>query len=65
MPKPRNCSFCGNEFPAGHGMLFIRNDGTMLWFCSNKCRKSSLKFHRDSRKLKWTSYYGKKEKGKG
>jgi large subunit ribosomal protein L24e len=65
MPKPRKCSFCGDDFPAGTGMMYIKNDGTILWFCSSKCRKSSLKFKRDARKLKWTKYFGKEEKGRG
>ena len=65
MPKPKKCSFCGKNFPAGTGMIFVKNDGTLLWFCASKCRKSSLNFKRDSRKFKWTNYYGKEEKGKG
>ncbi|MFQ5762227.1 MAG: 50S ribosomal protein L24e [Candidatus Bathyarchaeia archaeon] len=65
MARPHLCAFCGREFPHGYGMLYVRNDGSLLWYCSNKCRKSSLQLHRDSRKLKWTSYYGKKGKGKG
>ena len=64
MPRPRKCSFCGGEFPAGPGMMFIKNDGSILWFCSSKCRKSSLFLRRDARKLKWTTYFGKEEKGK-
>ncbi|MGD8545372.1 MAG: 50S ribosomal protein L24e [Candidatus Bathyarchaeota archaeon] len=65
MPKSRKCSFCGNEFPPGTGMMYVKDDGSVLWFCSSKCRKSSLKLRRDSRKLKWTTYFGKEEKGKG
>jgi large subunit ribosomal protein L24e len=64
VPKSRNCSFCGNEFPPGTGMIYIRNDGTVLWFCSSKCRKSSIELKRDSRKVKWTKYFGKEEKGR-
>jgi len=64
LPKPRKCSFCGNEFPLGTGMMYVKNDGSILWFCSSKCRKSSLKLRRDARKLKWTTYFGKEEKGK-
>ena len=45
-------------------MMYVKNDGSILWFCSSKCRKSALKLKRDSRKLKWTAYYGKEEKGK-
>lgn len=64
MPKTRKCSFCGSEFPGGTGMMYVRNDGSILWFCSSKCRKNSLKLGRDARKLKWTAYFGKEEKGK-
>ena len=64
MPKPRHCSFCGDDFPSGTGIMYVRNDGAILWFCSSKCRKSSLKLRRDARKLPWTKYYGKEEKGK-
>jgi large subunit ribosomal protein L24e len=64
VPKSRNCSFCGNEFPPGTGMMYVRNDGTILWFCSSKCRKSSINLKRDARKVKWTKYFGKEEKGR-
>jgi large subunit ribosomal protein L24e len=64
LPKPRKCSFCGHDFPPGTGMMFIKNDGSILWFCSSKCRKSSLFMGRDARKLKWTAYFGKEEKGR-
>lgn len=64
MPKPRRCSFCGHDFLPGTGMMYVRNDGAVLLFCSSKCRKSSLKLRRDPRKLKWTAYFGKEEKGK-
>jgi Ribosomal protein L24E len=53
------CSFCGREILPGHGMMFVRNDGTILWFCSGKCRKSMLKLKRDPKKLKWTAFYMK------
>ena len=65
MPRPRRCSFCGDEFPAGTGIMYVLNDGTVLWYCSSKCRKSSVNMRRDSRRLKWTQYYGKEEKGRG
>ena len=64
MVKTQKCSFCGRDIEPGTGMMFVRNDGTVLWFCSSKCRKSALKLRRDSRKLPWTAYYGKEEKGK-
>jgi large subunit ribosomal protein L24e len=44
--------------------MYVKSDGTILWFCSGKCRKNSLKLGRDPRKLRWTKYFGKEEKGK-
>jgi len=64
VPRPRLCSFCGHDFPPGIGIMYVRNDGTILWFCSSKCRKSSVKLRRDARKVRWTKYFGKEEKGK-
>ena len=43
-------------------MMYVKNDGSTLWFCSSKCRKNALKLKRDPRKLKWTEYYQKEEK---
>ncbi|QIW23115.1 50S ribosomal protein L24e [Sulfolobus sp. S-194] len=57
MPSVKQCSFCGHEIPPGTGLMYVRNDGTILWFCSSKCRKSMLKLHRDPKKLKWTKSY--------
>ena len=64
MPKSKNCSFCGHEFPPATGMMYVKNDGTLLWFCSSKCKKSAVILKRDSRKVKWTKYFGKEEKGR-
>jgi len=64
VPRPRLCSFCGHEFLPGTGIMYVRNDGTIVWFCSSKCRKSSVKLRRDARKVRWTKYFGKEEKGK-
>jgi large subunit ribosomal protein L24e len=58
------CSFCGKEFPSASGSMHVKNDGTILYFCSGKCQKSEMKLGRDPRKLKWTVYHGKKERGR-
>jgi len=63
LPVQKKCSLCGKEFTTGTGMMYVKNDGTTSWFCSSKCRKS-FHFGRDPRKLKWTQYYGKEERGK-
>jgi large subunit ribosomal protein L24e len=57
MPRPMNCSFCGNPIEPGTGLMYVLNDGTIMWFCSRKCFKS-YKMNRDPRKLKWTRKYG-------
>ncbi len=57
MPTTHKCAFCGREFPHGKGTLYVKNDGTRLWFCSRKCRISMIDFKRDPRKFKWTEKY--------
>jgi large subunit ribosomal protein L24e len=50
------CAFCGNEIPKGKGIMFVKADGTVLYFCSSKCRKN-FNLGRVGRKLKWTKAY--------
>ena len=64
MPRKHTCSFCGHEFEAGTGMMYVKNDGTIYWFCSSKCRKSQLRLKRDPRKLKWTARYNSSGAGR-
>ncbi|BAJ50291.1 large subunit ribosomal protein L24e [Candidatus Caldarchaeum subterraneum] len=54
MVRTHRCSFCGREFTHGKGMLYVKNDGTLLWFCSRKCRIYMVEHGKDPRKLKWT-----------
>ena len=56
MPVIRTCSYCGRTIEPGTGLMYVKNDGTILWFCSGKCFKS-WKMKRDPRKLKWTTRY--------
>ncbi|UCC21003.1 MAG: ribosomal protein L24e family protein [Promethearchaeota archaeon] len=59
MVKVKKCSFCGYDIPIGRGIMFVRRDGTVLNFCTNKCRKSMLDYKKKARKTRWTAYYGK------
>ena len=59
MPREHTCSFCGHVIPPGTGVMYVKNDGTIYWFCSRRCRISMLEFGRDPRKLKWTKKYVK------
>ncbi|MCJ7609710.1 50S ribosomal protein L24e [Candidatus Bathyarchaeota archaeon] len=55
MPRTYNCSFCSREISPSTGMMYVRNDGTILRFCSSKCRKAVLDRGADPRKLKWAT----------
>ncbi|MDP1695668.1 MAG: 50S ribosomal protein L24e [archaeon] len=58
------CIFCGKDEAFMRGTNLIKNDGSVNYFCSNKCRKNTIKLGRDKRKFKWTEAYRiKKEKG--
>ncbi len=59
MPTERICSFCGRKIKPGTGIMYVKTDGTIYYFCSGKCRKNMLKLGRDPRKLKWTKKYVK------
>lgn len=60
MPTTHKCAFCGREFLQGKGILYVKRDGTQLWFCSRKCRVSMIDFRRDPRKYRWTEKYAPK-----
>lgn len=49
------CSFCSEEIPKGCGEMFVFKDGAMLYFCSSKCKKNSIRLKREGRLMKWTS----------
>ncbi len=56
------CSFCGSELPIGGGKLFARKEGTVFYFCSNKCEKNQIVLGRKPVKTKWTESYIKLKK---
>lgn len=56
------CNFCRETIERGTGSMYIKNDGTILNFCSMKCKKSMLKMKRDPAKTSWTKL-AKKKKG--
>jgi len=47
------CSFCGKEIPEGKGVMYVKIDGKIKWFCSSKCEKNALKLKRNPRKVRW------------
>lgn len=51
------CGFCGKEESSFRGVHLIKNDGSIVFFDSSKCRKNALKLERDNKKFKWTEAY--------
>ena len=51
------CIFCGKEEYAFKGVHLIKNDGSVAYFCSSKCRFNVLKLRRDKRKIGWTEAF--------
>ena len=59
MPERRICNFSGDEIEPGTGMMFVRRDGSVLWFKNSKARKNMVILKRNSRRVKWTRHYVK------
>lgn len=53
MPIIRKCSFCGGKLEPGTGVMFVKNDGMVLFFCSSKCERNH-KLGRKPQKVRWT-----------
>jgi len=60
MPK---CSFCSNTLETGTGVMFVKNDGKVLYFCSKKCERNMVNLRRESKDVRWVTKK-KKEKTK-
>jgi len=46
------CSFCSSSFKAS-GKMFVKNDGTVVYFCGSKCEKNYM-LGRESKSRKWS-----------
>ena len=57
MAEKRICSFCGAEIEPGTGKMFIKKDGTVLNFCTNKCYKNMIELKRVPRTTAWTAKF--------
>ncbi|VVC00613.1 50S ribosomal protein L24e [uncultured archaeon] len=49
------CNFCNTEIAKGTGEMYVLKDGTILNFCSSKCRNNGVKLKREGRLVKWTN----------
>ena len=59
MPERRVCSFSGDEIEPGTGTMYVRRDGSILWFKNSEARKNMVHLKRNSRRVKWTRHYVK------
>lgn len=48
------CTFCAAAIPRGTGMMYVKVDGRIYYFCSSKCEKNMIALHRNPRKIRWT-----------
>jgi large subunit ribosomal protein L24e len=62
MPVRRTCSFCGREIEPGTGKMYVRRDGSVLYFCSSKCQKNMLELGRDPKNIRWTNAFKEAKK---
>lgn len=54
MVTKRQCAFCAAEIEPGRGLMFVKRDGSVFYFCSGTCRKHQMTYHRVGHRLKWT-----------
>ncbi len=47
------CSFCKHELERATGKMYVRRDGSALYFCSTKCQRNMLKLGRSPRNVLW------------
>ncbi len=62
MPASKKCSFCGGRINPGTGLMFVKRDGSILFFCSSKCERN-YRLGRKARRVRWTER-SRKERGK-
>ena len=58
------CTFCGSAIPKGRGLMYVRKDGKVYYFCSSKCKRNMLELKRSGKKVKWTTHVQKRKKRK-
>ena len=56
MPR---CVYCGEVYDVHKGVTIVKNDGTIQYLCSSKCRKNMAM---KRRKIKWISKKKKEKK---
>ncbi len=54
MVVKRQCAFCAGEIEPGRGLMYVKRDGSVFYFCSGTCRKHQVTYHRVGHRLRWT-----------
>ena len=54
MVSTRTCDFSGEDIEPGTGIMYVRNDGTVLHFKDRKAEKNYF-MGREARDLEWTA----------
>ena len=55
MVQQRTCDYTGEDIEPGTGKMFVKKDGTILWFKDSKAQKNYM-MGRESRDLEWIGY---------
>lgn len=53
--EDKKCSFCKIKLPQGTGKMYVKKDGSTMFFCSRRCEKNAIKLGRSPRKVKWVT----------
>jgi large subunit ribosomal protein L24e len=61
MVEMKVCSFCGREIEPGTGSMYVKKDGTVMLFCTNKCSKNMIDMGRVPRTVTWTRAYAREK----
>jgi large subunit ribosomal protein L24e len=61
MVEMKICSFCGREIEPGTGSMYVKKDGTVILFCTNKCSKNMIDMGRVPRTVTWTRAYAREK----
>ena len=60
MVGTQRCSFCGKDIEPGTGIAYVQTkDGSVSWFCSNKCKVNRISHGYKPKDTKWTAGYEK------
>ena len=51
----RKCSFCGASIEPGTGKMYVKKDGSVLFFDTNQCYKNMVELKRVARTTGWTN----------